>query len=212
MSGCSATQFGGVPHVGALFDSSNGQPTSHFATAFVVASQPGNILMSAAHVLTGRNAASIIFAPGYAGGKAPHGLWHVHQAYTVAAWQASRNIDDDFCFLRVGANVQARVGALDLLTGASPQACSVIGYPDGLASPVHSAVQAAWYSPQHQLTFACDGYPDGTSGSPWIINGNSVIGLIGGYEQGGNTPAVSYSPYFGTNVRDLYNTASEASR
>ena len=109
MSGCSATQFSGVPYAGALFDSSNGQPTSHFATAFVVASQPGNMLMSAAHVLTGRSASSIIFAPGYADGKAPHNLWHVHQAYTDAAWQASRNIDDDFCFLKIGARRNVRV-------------------------------------------------------------------------------------------------------
>jgi len=82
MSGCSATQFGGVPYIGALFDSNNGQPTTHFATAFVVASGHGNMLMSAAHILSGRSASSIIFAPGYANGQAPHDLWQVHEAYT----------------------------------------------------------------------------------------------------------------------------------
>jgi hypothetical protein len=103
MSGCSAAQFGGVPYVGALFDSSNGQPTTHFATAFVVAGKYGNMLMSAAHILSGRSASSIIFAPGYANGQAPHNLWHVHKAYTDSAWQANQSIDDDFCFLKVGA-------------------------------------------------------------------------------------------------------------
>ena len=201
---CSAARFGGVPYVGALFDSIDGQPTTHFATAFVVAGHYGNMLMSAAHVLTGRIATSIIFAPGYAAGEAPHHLWHVHQTYTDSAWQQNQNIDDDFCFLKVGANVQEQVGALDLLTGTGPRECDVIGYPDGLASPV----RAAWHSKEHQLTFACDGYPDGTSGSPWIINGGSAYALIGGYEKGGNTPAVSYSPYFGDNVRDLYDTAN----
>jgi hypothetical protein len=34
-----------------------------------------------------------------------------------------------------------------------------------------------------------------------------VIGVIGGYEQGGNTPSVSYSARFGQAVRNLYNTA-----
>lgn len=210
MSECTAAQFGGVPYVGALFDSRDGQPTTHFATAFVVASAHGNMLMSAAHVLNGRSATSIIFAPGYAGGHAPHDLWHVHKAYTDAAWQADQNIDDDFCFLKVGASVQARVGSLELLTGGQPQECTVIGYPDGLASPVQSAVQAAWHSPLLQLTFACNGYPDGTSGSPWIVKGDGAFGLIGGYQQGGDTPAVSYSPYFGANVRTLYDTASAA--
>ena len=210
MSGCSATQFGGVAYVGALFDTSNGQATTHFATAFVVAGKYGNMLMSAAHILNGRNASSIIFAPGYANGKAPHSLWHVRKAYTDAAWQANQSIDDDFCFLKVGANVQGRVGSLNLLTGVHPQTCNVIGYPDGLASPVQATVQAVWYSLWHQLKFTCDGYPNGTSGSLWIINGNSAYGLLGGYQQGGDTPSVSYSPYFDANVRNLYNTANEA--
>jgi hypothetical protein len=34
-----------------------------------------------------------------------------------------------------------------------------------------------------------------------------VIGVIGGYEQGGDTPSVSYSARFGQAVRNLYNTA-----
>ena len=210
MSGRSAAQFGGVAYVGALFFSANGQPTTHFATAFVVTSANGNMLMSAAHVLTGRDASSIIFAPGYSKGQAPHDLWHVQTAYTDAAWQANQSIDDDFCFLKVGANVQARVGSLTLLTGAQPQECQVIGYPDGLANPVEATVQAAWHTPGHQLEFACGGYPAGTSGSPWIINGNAAYGLIGGFQQGGDTPSVSYSPYFGANVRDLYATADAA--
>lgn len=211
MSRCSATQFGGVSYVGALFDSSGGQPTAHFATAFVVASKHGNMLMSAAHVLNGRSTSSIIFAPGYANGQAPHNLWHVQNAYTNAAWQTGQSIDDDFCFLKVGADVQGRVGSLNLLTGAEPQACSVIGYPDGLASPVRAAVQASWYTSGHQLRFACNGYPDGTSGSPWVIDGKSAYGLIGGYQQGGDTSSVSYSPYFSADVRNLYNTADSAS-
>jgi hypothetical protein len=209
MSGCSATPFGGVSYVGALFDSSNGQPTAHFATAFVVTSKDGNMLMSAAHVLSGRDAASIIFAPGYSDGRAPHHLWHVHQAYTDAAWQTDQSIDDDFCFLKVGANVQGRVGSLNLLTGVQPQKCQVIGYPDGLTSPVEATVQAAWHTQGHQLQFACDGFPNGTSGSPWIVNRKSAYGLIGGFQQGGDTPAISYSPCFGANVHDLYGTASE---
>jgi hypothetical protein len=35
----------------------------------------------------------------------------------------------------------------------------------------------------------------------------TVIGVIGGYEQGGDTPSVSYSARFGSSVRALYNKA-----
>src|SRR5260370_34164856 len=97
MSGCSATQFGGVPYVGALFDSSNGPPATHFATAFVVAGKYGNMLMSAAHILNGRSASGIRFAPGYANGQAPPDLWHVHKAYTQCALQANHETDDASC-------------------------------------------------------------------------------------------------------------------
>jgi hypothetical protein len=34
-----------------------------------------------------------------------------------------------------------------------------------------------------------------------------VVGVIGGYEQGGDTPQVSYSSAFGANVAELYKAA-----
>ena len=34
-----------------------------------------------------------------------------------------------------------------------------------------------------------------------------MIGVIGGYEQGGDTPQVSYSAVFGSNVAALYHKA-----
>lgn len=204
-----AQPFDGVPYVGAVFSTENGQPTNHFATAFVVTSESGNLLMSAAHILLGRDVADLLFLPGYAQGHAPHGTWPIHESYVTAAWQKEQNIDDDFCFLKVNADIQSSVGSLSLLTGASPQTCDVIGYPDGMNGPVHATVPAAWYLPQQQLIFNCGGYPNGTSGSPWIVK-NSAQGLIGGYQQGGDSPATSYSPYFGDNVQALYRTATTA--
>lgn len=204
-----AQAFSGVPYVGAVFSSKNGHPVNHFATAFVVTSKSGSILMSAAHILANRDAAELLFIPGYAQGKSPHGVWPVSESYVTAAWQKEQNIDDDFCFLKLHANVQGTVGSLSLLTGASPQTCEVIGYPDGMNGPVRATVPAAWYLPKRQLTFNCGGYPNGTSGSPWIVKG-SAYGLIGGYQQGGASAATSYSPYFGDNVRALYGTATAA--
>lgn len=146
-----AQPLNGVPYVGAVFSSKNGQPTNHFATAFVVTSKSGNILMSAAHILLGRNAAELLFVPGYTQGRDPHGVWSIRESYVTAAWQKEQNIDDDFCFLKVTADIQNTVGSLSLLTGASPQPCDVIGYPDGMNSPVHATVPAAWYMPGQQL-------------------------------------------------------------
>jgi hypothetical protein len=64
-----------------------------------------------------------------------------------------------------------------------------------------------------QLEFDCGGYPNGTSGGPFLsqvdpsTGQGQVIGVIGGYEQGGNTPEVSYSAVLGSNAAALYQRA-----
>jgi hypothetical protein len=64
-----------------------------------------------------------------------------------------------------------------------------------------------------QLEFDCGGYTDGTSGGPFLSEVNqstrqgTVIGVIGGYQQGGDTPQISYSPVLGANAAALYETA-----
>ena len=64
-----------------------------------------------------------------------------------------------------------------------------------------------------QLEFDCGGYTDGTSGGPFLTNVSSttgqgtVVGVIGGYEQGGDLPQVSYSSAFGAKVAALYKAA-----
>jgi hypothetical protein len=65
--------------------------------------------------------------------------------------------------------------------------------------------------------FYCTDYTNGTSGGPFLahISGASdtgrLIGVIGGYEQGGLTPDISYSARFGTSVALLFATAQASS-
>ncbi len=35
----------------------------------------------------------------------------------------------------------------------------------------------------------------------------TIVGVIGGYQQGGNTPSVSYSALFGSDIHQLYQQA-----
>jgi hypothetical protein len=64
-----------------------------------------------------------------------------------------------------------------------------------------------------QMEFDCNGYTDGTSGGPFLTGINAVTGagmvagVVGGYQQGGYTPDVSYSPVFGPDVQALYRSA-----
>ncbi|MGE5135917.1 MAG: trypsin-like serine peptidase [Gemmatimonadota bacterium] len=199
--------FAGLPYVGALVQDTAGVPGSHFCTASVVDSPQGNLVITSAHCMAGRPPADVAFAPGYANGTSPYGVYPVTAVFTDQAWAARRSINDDVAILQVGADVQAQTGALTLATGHSPASTRVIGYPDGASQPVECTTKATWFRRKQQLKFACGGYPDGTSGGPWILSKARVYGVIGGYQQGGIKSWISYSPYFGGNIRALYNQA-----
>ena len=66
------------------------------------------------------------------------------------------------------------------------------------------------------MEFDCGGYTNGTSGSALVVNPSpatglgTVVGVIGGYEEGGDTPSVSYSAAFGTSALSLYRLAASS--
>ena len=82
--------------------------------------------------------------------------------------------------------------------------------------PVTCTARTRAFGPR-QMEFDCGGYTDGTSGGPFLANVHPatgagwVVGVIGGYQQGGDTPSVSYSVRFGAAVRALYDQAAAIS-
>jgi V8-like Glu-specific endopeptidase len=213
--------FGGVPEVGALFTESAGALGTHFCTASVVHSTHGDLAVTAAHCLSSVQGQEVVFVPGYANGKEPYGTWTVTAVDTDEAWQSSQNPDDDVAFLRLadsskGVPIERVTGAERLgTTPATSTLVRVIGYPGGADQPI-SCVNVARHFSTTQLEFACGGYTDGTSGGPFLDDApgaghGTVIGVIGGYEQGGDTPDVSYASAFGPAVAALYRQAEAAS-
>ena len=212
----SSVPFSGTAAVGALFTRSGGRLGAHFCTASVVSSPAGNLLITAAHCMQGKHPGDVVFAPGYHNGRFPHGVWAVTTAYVDRAWATSQNPDDDVAFLiagRPGTHIQRHTGAELLRIGRPPQMVQVIGYPDATNSPVTCTAPARRFGAR-QMVFDCGNYTDGTSGGPFLAHispktGDGwVIGVIGGYQQGGDTPDVSYSPRFFASVRALYQTAT----
>ena len=209
--------FAGVAAVGALFSEDSGQLGTHFCTATVVHSPHGDLAVTAAHCLSGTSQ-PIAFVPGYANGQQPYGIWQVTRAYTDEAWQSAQDPDHDVAFLQLslasdGTSVEDVTGAEQLGTGtAAPTLVQVIGYPNSADQPVLCANWAKSFSPT-QLQFDCDGYTNGTSGGPFLAGPSAtsgpgtVIGVIGGYQEGGDTPQVSYSAVFGPAVAVLFETA-----
>jgi V8-like Glu-specific endopeptidase len=210
--------FTGTPPVGALFTTSAGKLNQHFCTAAVVDSPSGDLVITAAHCVSGATD-TLDFVPGYNQGSAPYGAWTVTKVYVDQAWSSSSSQDDDFAFLRVskpGSSVPVEnvTGAerLDTNTPASRELVQVIGYPNATNQPV--TCQNPIKQPMaDQLEFDCDGYTDGTSGGPFLSDVDQasgqglVIGVIGGYQQGGDVPQVSYSAMLGANAAALYEQA-----
>ena len=210
--------FAGTPAVGALFTASGGKLGQHFCTASVINSPDGDLAITAAHCVTSTSG-TVDFVPGYDNGHTPYGVWTVTKVYVDQAWSSSSNPDDDFAFLRISkpgssVPVEDETGAEGLATGtlASRHLVQVIGYPNSSDQPI--TCQNRLTEPMaDQLEFDCAGYTDGTSGGPFLSKVNQstgqgmVIGVIGGYEQGGYTPQISYSSVLGANAVALYKTA-----
>ena len=189
----------GVSPVGALF--ANG---SHFCTASVVHSGAGDLVLTAAHCVKD----GMTFAPGYHDGVAPLGMWTVTGGAVAGGWTSSADPDLDFAFLTV--RQAGNANSLESLTGANvlgtnrgfDHRITLTGYPDTTDSPV-VCEGTTTRSDTYQMRVACPGFPDGTSGGPWVTDG-AVIGVIGGYQLGGDTPDVSYSAYFDDDIAKLY--------
>lgn len=219
--------FSGLSQVGALFSSADytGSTASHFCTGTVIDSPRGDLVLTAAHCVASfatstYTAGTLTFAPGYDNGLDSHlgGAWSVEQVDLAPGYAADQNPEDDYALLviapRNGLDIQQVTGGLKLGTTQLPEQVSVVGYND-LVYDVDGNEPIICRTTAYEETddsepwarFNCPNYQDGTSGGPWITRNGTVIGVIGGYEQGGNTPSVSYSARFGQAVRDLYNTA-----
>jgi Trypsin len=201
--------------VGALF--SGGLSGTHHCTASVVDSPAGDVIVTAAHCLTTGSTTSDVFVPGYRDGSAPYGVWQISQVVEANAWTDGGDVDDDVAFAVVaplnGRTLESVVGSYTLDTDAvSSTRVQLTGYPTATDEPLSCTGDADSFTAT-QLQIYCTAYTDGTSGSGWISDydpatgtGN-LIGVIGGYETGGDTADVSYSPLFGSGVQALYDQA-----
>jgi V8-like Glu-specific endopeptidase len=210
--------FAGTPAVGALFTTTSaGGLGGHFCSASVVDSPARDLVITAAHCVSGGGSGPIAFVPGYDNGRMPYGVWRVTRVIVDQSWISSANPNADVAFLVVtgpdGAKIQDVTGGEQLGIGqAAGQDVTVLGYPETGNVPIRCNNLASGFNPD-QLVFDCGGYTDGTSGGPMLEDVNPmtglgmVIGVIGGYEQGGDTASVSYAARFGVLVADLYKTA-----
>lgn len=209
------------PTVAALFHASS-ETLDHTCTASVISSTAGDLLITAAHCVTGTgNGTGITVAPGYDAGATPYGVWSVTGVFVDSAWQTSQPDSEDFAILRVAPKVvDGTTRELQDVTGANTLAdtpgpttlVTVQGFNTGVDDHAISCTNRLQFT-AGEPTLRCEGYVDGSSGSPWIVVGSDglprVTGVIGGLNQGGCTSQISYSPVFGAAVRNLVARAEQ---
>jgi V8-like Glu-specific endopeptidase len=213
--------FAGTPAVGALFSTDGDRLTGHFCTASVVDSPAGNLLITAAHCVSGsqRRGEHLAFVPGLHDGTEPYGVWSVTKVIVDARWSSSADPDPDHdvAFLTVArdggfARIEDFTGANRLGTGRPAGVVRVIGYPSDQERPIRCQNRTRVFGARQQV-FECEDYVSGTSGGPFVTaaaseDGNgTVVGVIGGHDEGGLTPDLSYSIVFGDDTKALYDTA-----
>jgi V8-like Glu-specific endopeptidase len=207
--------------VGALFTrTAAGSLGRHFCTASVVDSPTGDLAVTAAHCVGPQMAGQIAFVPGYAAGKTPDGVWTVTAILMDKQWTSSRDPDDDFAFLLVSrpgaASVQQLAGGEAIgIDVAAGQQVKLAGYNDS-QDALTSCESTARLVNGTQFELDCAGFEGGTSGSPFLAAAGQtdramVIGVLGGYQQGGVSSSVSYAARFNAQLVDLYRAAVTAS-
>ncbi|WEO93379.1 trypsin-like peptidase domain-containing protein [Streptomyces sp. FXJ1.172] len=199
--------------IGALFgaDRADNLAGGHLCTASVVHSPRGNLIATAAHCVSGTGS-DLVFVPGYRDGHAPYGVWKLGHRYLPDGWTKDQDEDSDLAFAAVddqdGKAIEGVVGANRFTpgtaTGATP--VTVIGYPDSREAPISCTNKPTAHSSTQQR-IDCPSFTIGTSGSPWINGDGQVVGILGGYDEGGDTDDVSYSVTLGSQAADLYKAA-----
>jgi V8-like Glu-specific endopeptidase len=209
-----------APRVGALFtrDASG----NHFCTASVVASPGHDLLMTAAHCIHGGEGhgynTDIVFIPDYVDGAMPYGVWTPRKLLVAPQWASSSDPDFDVGFVVLqpldGKNIEEVLGANQIGFDAGfEHLVRVTGYPASADAPV-TCINRTSQQSARQVKFECGGFFGGTSGSPWLTSFNTqtrtgtIVGVIGGYQEGGDTDAISYSAYLNGDIRQLYEEAA----
>ncbi|MEY9965308.1 V8-like Glu-specific endopeptidase [Streptacidiphilus sp. MAP12-16] len=218
--------FTGLPSVGAIFtvDQQGRSDHHHYCTGSVVDSPGGDVIATAAHCVESAvngvpTTSQFVFVPGYHDGVEPYGEWTAVKVLVDPHWSASNDPDYDVAFVVVQQPSTPKARLADLV-GAQhigfspqrPQLVGVIGYPTAAEQPVACLNTLKPYAAT-QSEFDCVGFADGSSGGP-VLTGidaatgrGTLVGVIGGYQEGGDTPDISYASYFGGAVKSLYQEA-----
>lgn len=189
---------------------------NYVCSATVVNSEGKSEVWTAGHCVSDGKAwnTNWVFVPNYVNGWAPYGYWYAQQLWTTSAWFNNNN---DFSN-DVGAAVMSRnsgrriadyLGGQGIAWNYPLQYVYAFGYPQ--ASPFNGQTlwaengsTFAWGADQGMVNYMTGG----SSGGAWLGWFNGSWGYINGHNdyKYSSLPAYMFSPYYGNQVANLYNT------
>jgi Trypsin-like peptidase domain len=218
--------FPGMPQFGELvWQNPDGTPGTRLCTAVAVDSAGGDLIATAAHCVDGVKSKiggpmTVAYLPGAEGADRPYGVWYPTRIIRPQQWMNGlKNPDFDVAFLTVAQPGTA--GTLASFTGSEhfgtiPPAGALgvqIGYPDTSPGPIVCRSALRFHSPT-QLELDCAGFAGGSSGGP-VLTGvdpgdgvGTLVGVLGGYQRGGEHDDVSYASAFTPAITRLYRQAA----
>ena len=201
---------------GKVFFSHDGW--DYVCSAAIVNSEGKSLVWTAGHCLAGDQEWSydVAFVPAYNNGSAPWGIWWARELTTTAGWFYYEDWAYDVGAMTmdlnpdVNASIANYLGAQGIKWNQSAKyKAAAFGYPH--ASPFNGEYL---YRANDTTTNKGDGtiYMDsgmtaGSSGGPWLRSFNGKWGYVNGHNDFIYLakPSEMYSPYYGNQVRELYN-------
>ncbi|MEV0839079.1 hypothetical protein AB0I55_05915 [Actinocatenispora sera] len=212
-----ATTINASPTVGKVFFHDPGDGLDYVCSGSAINGSAKNLVSTAGHCVYDADHSKWMtnwqFVPYYDHGDRPYGTWYAAQLTTFQGWTSDGDSDWDVGFVNVWRNDGTRL--VDTVGGDGIE----FNYPKDLyitilAYPAEDPFDGEWqYYCQNniyphgseQIGFDCL-LTGGSSGGPFFdrYNNSTYLGYVDGIVSHGPDD-VSYSPYFDTDVMNLYN-------
>jgi V8-like Glu-specific endopeptidase len=204
-----------TPTVGKVFFHDESDGKNYVCSGSTINNPAANMVSTAGHCVHHGNGgkwhSQWRFVPYYDHGATPYGVWYAHWLTTFNGWSNSGSYDWDVAFVNVwsngGSNLINVVGGNGLRVNYPKTVyVTIMGYP--AAPPFDGQWQyfcqgntyPRWFT--DQIGFDCL-MTGGSSGGPFFQDYNDYYGYVNGVISNG-PDTTSYSPYFDTDVANLY--------
>ena len=190
---------------------------NYVCSGTIVNSEGKSLIWTAGHCLVDSKVwnSNTVFVPSYKNGSRPYGTWTARTLTTNSAWYYNRDFRQDngaaTVYRNFGYRIADYLGAQGLTWNQTPNFYTyAFGYPQGYPYNGQNLTLAAGstYNAGNGTIYMWSGMTGGSSGGAWYRNFNGNWGSVNGHNDFiyTSSPNWMYSPYYGNQAANLYNT------